>query len=140
MYLHRRAGMRPSPRHTPYLMDTQTRRQVMVPAQAMAWGGRLTAHRLRAAGVDEATVRRYAGMVKIGRPRHSGYLTFRIMAEGQSGWVIPAKPGLNLAQKVAAQINEQAIADKILSGLNLEKAFRPQPVGGRHSLPWWKYD
>ena len=35
-------------------------------------------------------------------------LTFRIMMEGSSGWVIPAKTGLYLARNVAVQMQSKA--------------------------------
>jgi hypothetical protein len=60
----------------------------------------------------------YAGMVRFnaetpGGSRYSTYLTFRIMAEGQPGWIVPAKPGLFIAQKIALELQpvaEQAFA------------------------------
>ena len=33
--------------------------------------------------------------------RSLAYLTFRVTAEGQSGWIVPAKPGLLIAKQVA---------------------------------------
>ena len=72
-----------------------------------AWGDRLSAKALRAAGMDDADVRKYAGMVRMKddafRNRSGGYLTFRVMIEGSSGWIVPAKPGLHIVQAVAAE-------------------------------------
>jgi hypothetical protein len=39
-----------------------------------------------------------------GKARSSQYLTFRVMAEGSSGWIVPAKPGLYIARGVAQSV------------------------------------
>lgn len=47
----------------------------------------------------------YAGMVRMdtssGKQKSSAYLTFRVMSERSSGWIIQARPGLEIASKVA---------------------------------------
>ena len=47
----------------------------------------------------------YAGMRRMdtssGKSKSSAYLTFRVMVEGSNGWVIPARPGLFIADAVA---------------------------------------
>lgn len=54
----------------------------------------------------------YAGMRRMetstGDSKSSAYLTFRVMHEDSTGWIVPAKPGLKLAEKIAAQIESQA--------------------------------
>ena len=98
-------GMHPSPHQTPYLTSLATRKAAKVARMKYAWGDRLTAAMLRGAGADKATVKRYSGMVRMeastSSSRSSGYMTFRVMMEGQKGWVIPAKPGLYIAKGVA---------------------------------------
>lgn len=122
MTLSPRFGMRPSSQQTPFASDIRTRGFNYYASGAWQttrrvydWGGRLTAKRLRAAGMDEDEVRRYAGMVRVkdtGKNR-GNYLTFRIMAEGQSGWIVPAKPGLWLAREVANTM--QPVAEAIMA-------------------------
>lgn len=54
----------------------------------------------------------YAGMRRMetstGKSKSSAYLTFRVMHQDSTGWIVPAKPGLKLADKIAAQIESQA--------------------------------
>ena len=54
----------------------------------------------------------YAGMRRMetstGKSKSSAYLTFRVMHEDSTGWIVPAKPSLKLAEKIAAQIESQA--------------------------------
>jgi hypothetical protein len=40
----------------------------------------------------------------------SAFMTFRIMMEGQKGWVIPAQPGLYIAKKVQEEMQPKAEA------------------------------
>ena len=52
----------------------------------------------------------YAGMVKFDvstpKAKSSKYLTFRIMREGSPGWMVPAKPGLNIAKGIAGGLQD----------------------------------
>lgn len=109
-----KTGMHAAADQTPYLSNAKTREDQTVARNLYSWGDRLTAGQIREAGLDRATARRYAGMVRMdasgsGR-KSSTYLTFRIMMEGQNGWVVPAKPGLFLAKKVAEQLQPKAEA------------------------------
>ena len=48
-----------------------------------------------------------------GGSKSSSFLSFRIMMEGQSGWIIPAQPGLHIAKAVVDKMQplaEQAFA------------------------------
>lgn len=60
----------------------------------------------------------YAGMVRMGTnsggQKSSAYLTFRVMGQWSSGWIVPAKPGLNLAQGVALEM--QPLAEQAIRG------------------------
>jgi len=57
------------------------------------WGGRLEGPKY------EST--RYHGMVKMGPPGHTEYMTFRTLTPDSPGWNIPAQPGLHVARHVA---------------------------------------
>jgi hypothetical protein len=71
------------------------------------WGGRLKAGLAPKLQTHHKTDP-YAGMVKFNTStpgaKSSAYLTFRVMMEGSNGWIVPAKPGLNIAQKVSEEI------------------------------------
>lgn len=115
MHLSPRTGMSVSPHQSPFLSSIKTRGPATFDkATHYAWGDRLSAKALRAAGMDDADVRKYAGMVRMntssGNQRSSQYLTFRVMIEGQSGWIVPAKPGLHIVQAVAAEAESWAPA------------------------------
>lgn len=70
------------------------------------WGSHLTAQALKASGASDFEQRRYAGMVKMkqntpGGNKRSGFLTFRVMGEWSSGWIVKAQPGQYLLKGVA---------------------------------------
>ena len=106
-----KTGMQAAAKQSPFLSNPKTRQASTVTSNKYAWGGRITAGALKGAGFDQATVKRYAGMVKFpdGSGGHS-FTTFRIMMEGSSGWVVGAKPGLYLAKKTADEIGPKAEA------------------------------
>jgi hypothetical protein len=110
-----KTGMHAAAKQSPYLSNPKTKQAATVVARKYAWGGRLTAGALKGAGMDAATVKRYAGMVRMdtstpGGSKSSEFMRFRIMMEGSSGWVIPAKPGLFLARNVAQAMQPKAEA------------------------------
>lgn len=110
-----KTGTHPSKHQTPYLSNPKTKGASTVASRQYAWGGRLTAGQIKSAGFDGATAKRYAGMVKMntstpGGAKSSAYMTFRIMMDGQSGWIVPAQPGLYLAKKVAEKMQPKAQA------------------------------
>ncbi|MFW9606236.1 MAG: hypothetical protein ACMV0I_06770 [Pseudomonas sp.] len=78
-----------------------------VPQQSYFWGGRLPAG-LAPKLKDTHVTDPYAGMVRFdtstGKSNRSQYLTFRVMGEWSSGWIVPAKPGLKIAEKVAREL------------------------------------
>lgn len=95
-------------------------KMIMVERSNYKWGGQLPSGMAQKASPGNKTDR-YAGMVRFdttpggehaaqstGAKRSSAYMTFRVMGEWSSGWVIPAKPGLFLAQKVAEEIQPLA--------------------------------
>lgn len=117
MSLSPKFGMRASPIQSPFASDPKTRGPLMVKAKHYAWGGRLSANALRAAGMGAADVKKYAGMVRMdkssGGQRSSAYLTFRVMIEGSSGWIIPAQPGRHIVADVAQEM--EPIAQAIMA-------------------------
>ena len=80
----------------------------MVAQHSYQWGGRLPAGLAPKLKPSHATDP-YAGMVRFDtstmkngkKVRSSAYLTFRVMGEWSSGWVIQPRPGLFLAKAVA---------------------------------------
>lgn len=78
----------------------------VVAQHSYSWGGRLPAG-LAPKKADHHKTDIYAGMVRMNtkpagsKQGKSAYLTFRVMSEKSSGWIVPAKPGLSLARKVS---------------------------------------
>ena len=115
VHLSPKSGMSPAAKQTPFLSSTTTKKAATVEARSYAWGGRLTNGAMKQAGLDAATRKRYAGMVKMdtstpGGAKSSAYMTFRIMMEGSKGWVVPAQPGRYIAKKVAEDLQTKAEA------------------------------
>ncbi len=101
-------GMRPSGTGA---SDIKTRGPLMVPSRQYHWGGRLTRQALDGAGVSPVHAQRMAGMVKMqSSPRHTSYMTFRVMIEGGKGWMVPAQAGKWPARTVADEIERRAPA------------------------------
>lgn len=110
-----KAGMSPAAKQSAYLSNPVTKSHSAVARRSYEWGGRLKAGALRGAGMDAATTKRYAGMVRMdastpGGKKSSTYMTFRIMMEGSQGWIVPAQPGLFIAKKVAEAMQPKAEA------------------------------
>lgn len=79
-----------------------------VAQRSYLWGGRLKA------GSAPKMLRNHAGMVRFnvstpGAPR-SSYLTFRVMSERSSGWIIPPQPGQHIVEKVVEALRPKAEA------------------------------
>lgn len=88
--------------------DTKTRAPAMVQRNRYAWGERT--------GGEFGS--KYAGMYRFdttggGAKRSSQYLTFRVMREDSPGWVIPAQPGLLLAQKATQAV--EPVAEEVFN-------------------------
>lgn len=92
-------------------MDIKTRKPMMVTARKYAWGESLPA------GAAPGMQKKHAGMYRFqtssGKAKSSTYLTFRIMMEGSPGWIVPAKPGLNLVKGVTDRL--QPLAERAFS-------------------------
>lgn len=108
-YLSPKTGMRPAPKsqQSRYLSDISTKKSVMVPRNHYAWGQRLAK---ADAGGHKWAEGIYRFNTSAGKGKSSSYISFRIMMEGSSGWVIPAKPGLGIAKKVAQDMQPKAVA------------------------------
>lgn len=101
-------GMTKAAKQSPFLSNPKTKSQMMVPQNNYAWGDKLTA--------KQAGQHKWAqGMYRFntstpGGAKSSSHLTFRIMIEGSSGWIVPAQPGLHLAKKVTDDMKPKAEA------------------------------
>lgn len=88
----------------------------LVPLHYYDWGGRLPKSNPDPNGPH---LGKYAGMVRMQASTHnansSAYMTFRVMGEWSGGWVIPAQPGLHLAEKVADSL--QPALDRIIGDI-----------------------
>ena len=51
-----------------------------------------------------------------GNQKSSAYLTFRVMAEGSTGWIVPAKPAQWVARSIAQQA-DKTFGDRISQAL-----------------------
>lgn len=117
--LHPKFGMRPMKNQPQFLSNPKTRGAYLVPKHHYSWGDRLPAGML--GPNPQGKTDRYAGMVRFdsrtpGGKRYSTYLTFRILMEGSSGWIVPAKPGLHIAERVAEEMKplaEQAFREAV---------------------------
>lgn len=110
-----KSGMHASGKQTSFLSSTATKQHAMVAKRNYEWGGRLSNAALKASGMDLADRKKYAGMVRMdtstpGGAKSSSYMTFRIMMEGQKGWIVPAQPGQYLAKKVVEDMAPKAQA------------------------------
>lgn len=104
------AGMVVARKQPEFASDPSTKGRAMVPSRDYRWAGALKSGDLAKHGKDVQN--RYAGMVRMesssGVESRSSYMTFRVMMEGSSGWIIPAKPGLFLAKQVAERMTPLA--------------------------------
>lgn len=102
----------------------------MVAQHSYQWGGRLPAGLAPKLKPSHATDP-YAGMVRFDtstmkngkKVRSSAYLTFRVMSETSSGWVIPARPGLYLVKKVSDDL-QPVLEDVVGQAVTLKSLAR----------------
>lgn len=114
-HLSPKSGMSVSAKQSAFLSNPSTKGASTVSSRSYQWGSSLTKGALKSAGMDAATAKRFAGMVKMdtstpGGSRSSSYLTFRVMMEGSKGWIVPPKSGLYLAKKAADEMQPKANA------------------------------
>jgi hypothetical protein len=84
------------------------------------WGGSLTGKALSSLGLSYKEQNRFEGMYKFGEKGHSSYVTFRVMSEKSSGWIIPARPGLFPAKTAAEEAyrdGKDALSSALLDDL-----------------------
>lgn len=86
--------------------DLKTRQPATVAQRRYSWGDKL---------VGDTIGKRHQGMYRFetttpGGKRSSAYLTMRTMVEGSPGWIIKARPGLNIAKKVTQDMQPLAEA------------------------------
>ena len=88
----------------------------IVPQSIYQWGEALPAGmapKLKASHTTDI----YAGMRRFdtssGKSKSSAYLTFRVMSEKSSGWIVAAKPGLFIARQLAID-SQPAIEQSLL--------------------------
>lgn len=102
----------PAASQTKFLSNSQTKKAMMVNKNNYQWGDRLKRSAMKDAGIPASTRSWAAGMTRFdtstGGAKSSAYLTFRIMMEGSGGWVVPAQPGQNIAQKTAQAMQPKA--------------------------------
>lgn len=94
--------------------DRQTRQRLTVNQNLYKWGDRLPAGLVRKLRSHHKTDPA-AGMVRFSAPsgrstNYSTYMTFRVMHEDSTGWIVQARPGLNIAKGVVEQIQPKAEA------------------------------
>lgn len=109
-FLSRKTGMKPAKVQTGFLSNMKTRGPVMVNQAQYKWGGRIAAGYFGPNPKGKTDIA--AGMVRFntssGGQKSSAYMTFRIMMEGQQGWIVPPQPGKWIARKVADEMKPKA--------------------------------
>lgn len=93
-------------------MDTNTKQFLTVPQNTYSWGQKLPAGLTPKLKPHHKTDI-HAGMYRFetstpGGAKSSAYLTFRTMSEKSKGWIVPAKPGLKIAEKVVNDMRPKA--------------------------------
>ncbi len=86
-----------------HAVDRHTRKLLTVAQRNYSWGGRL-----------QSPSKNHNGMVRFdtssGKAKSSLYLTFRVMSEKSTGWIIPAQPGQHIIKAVVDRL--QPLAEK----------------------------
>ncbi len=113
MRLSPKTGMSKSANQSPYLSNPKTKSAYMVSQNIYGWGQRLSRGALKGAGADKGTQKWAQNMYRFdtstpGGGKSSSYLTFRMMMEGSTGWVVPPQPGMHLARKVTDAMRPKA--------------------------------
>ncbi len=102
--------------------DLRTRSPFMVAQRKYKWGDRMTGDQLRALGVSGRQLKHMKGMVHMQQRKglgkkggvHGQYLTFRVMSEDSTGWLVKARDGAWPAKTTAAEL--RPIAEKAFAG------------------------
>jgi hypothetical protein len=97
--------------------DIQSRKPLLITKRSYAWGGRLNFRDEAQFMAAPNATKRHQGMVRFdtssSKAKSSAYLTFRVLSDKSTGWIIPAKPGLHLVQGVTNRL--QPLAEKVFS-------------------------
>lgn len=105
-HLSPKTGMTPAAQQSAYLSDPKTGGAMMVNKSLYHWGGRLGAKQV---GQNKWARNLYRFETSTpGGGKSSAFFTFRIMMEGQKGWVVPAQPGQYIAKKVVDDMQPKA--------------------------------
>lgn len=102
----------------------KTRTPIKVNKSVYKWGDSLPAgltEKLKPHHKTDIHAGMYRFNASSGNESRSSYITFRVMSEDSKGWIVKAKPGLNLAQNVAERLQplaEQVISQAITLDLN----------------------
>lgn len=106
------SGMRPAAKQTPFASNPATKKAFMVPRHQYKWGDRLDTSGI--AGLTAKQHKNMQGMVRMntssGGQKSSAFMTFRVMIEGSTGWIIAPRPGLHLVDKTATALQPMAEA------------------------------
>lgn len=98
----------------------------MVAQHSYQWGGRLQAGLAPKLKPSHKTDP-YAGMVRFSTStpgaKSSAYLTFRVLSEKSSGWIIPPRPGLYLAKQVSDGL-QSVLEDAVGQAVTLKSLRR----------------
>ena len=116
--LSAKSGMRAAKEQPAFLSTMKGRRpgsgmsmHHLVNKNHYSWGDSMTPQML--SKQSKADQKRYGGMKRMATSTGgSSFLTFRVMMEGSSGWIIPAQPGKYIAKKVADDLGP--LADKVI--------------------------
>ena len=106
-------GTRALARQTPFASNPKTRSAYLVPKNRYRWGDKLDVSGID--GLSATQKRNLQGMYRFDTTSPSGakssaYLTFRVMMEGSTGWIVPPQPGQHIAQKVSDEMQPLAEA------------------------------
>ncbi len=96
--------------------NIRTRKPAMVSRRTYLWGNRLKAKALQNMGLKDTQISRMKGMVhfqKRGASTHGKYLTFRVMSEDSTGWILPSQPAKEPAKLTAKKF--QPIAESVFA-------------------------
>lgn len=102
----------------------KTRTPIKVNKSVYKWGDSLPAgltEKLKPHHKTDIHAGMYRFKASSGNESRSSYITFRVMSEDSKGWIVKAKPGLNLAQGVTDRLQplaEQILAEAVTQDLN----------------------
>ena len=97
--------------------NVQTRKLLTVAQNKYKWGGRLDLRQETAWKATGSANKNHQGMYRFesssGNEKRSTYLTFRVMSEKSSGWIVPPQAGLFIVRDVVARL--QPLAERAFS-------------------------